>query len=227
MKRISLSLLVLLISISLLQAQKNSLDDSTAVYKDRYGKVLNKQQVQELTKGQFGIQTGKLADGRKVITIVPAEDSPREAQRKMIESFRKGLIGKKLSDFKFDDIKGNKLNRKELEGKVIVINFWFTSCKPCILEMPFLNELVAAYKDKDVVFIAPALDKEAGITKFLQKFTFNYQVVAGQEAYANKLQVENFPTHIIADKKGIIKQVEVGYNSGIKNILGKTIEGLL
>lgn len=153
--------------------------------------------------------------------------SSRAEQRKMIEFFKKGLLGKSLADFRFEDMKGNQLSKKELEGKIIVINFWFTGCRPCISEMPFLNELVASYKDKDVVFIAPALDRKENITKFLQKYSFDYQLVPDQERYAIKLSVENFPTHIIADKKGVIRQVEVGYNSGIKNILGKTIDGLL
>lgn len=152
---------------------------------------------------------------------------PRNQERaQLFESFKKSLVGKPLANFKFEDILGNKLEKKNLAGKVIVINFWFTSCQPCITEMPLLNNLVEAYKDTNVVFIAPALSSKESIEKFLKKYTFNYQVVADQEAYANKLRVEGFPTHIIADKKGIIRQVEVGYNPYIKETLGQRIDAL-
>jgi len=152
---------------------------------------------------------------------------PRNPERsKMFDSFKKSLIGKPLADFKFEDILGKNLEKKKLAGKVIVINFWFTSCQPCITEMPLLNNLVEAYKDTNVVFIAPAVSSKESIEKFLKKYTFNYQIVADQEAYASKLKVENFPTHIIADKKGIIRQVEVGYDSHIKEILGQRIDAL-
>lgn len=152
---------------------------------------------------------------------------PRNQERaNIVDNFKKSLLGKPLRDFKFEDINGNKLEKKNLAGKVIVINFWFTSCQPCIAEMPLLNNLVEAYKDTNVVFIAPAISSKESIDKFLKKNKFDYQIVADQEDYANLLRVENFPTHIIADKKGIIRQVEIGYNPHIKEILGQRIDAL-
>ena len=152
---------------------------------------------------------------------------PRNPDRtKMVDNFRKSLLGKPLRDFKFEDIHGNKLEKKKLAGKVIVINFWFTSCQPCINEMPLLNNLVEAYKDTNVVFIAPAISSKESIDRFLKKYTFNYQIVADQENYANLLKVENFPTHIIVDKKGIVRNVEIGYNPHIKETLGQYVESL-
>jgi peroxiredoxin len=153
--------------------------------------------------------------------------SRNDERAKIVDNFKKNLLGRPLADFKFEDNNGNKLQKKELSGKVIVMNFWFTSCKPCITEMPLLNELVAAYKDTSVVFLAPALDEKESIKKFLQKYTFNYQLVPEQEGYITKLRVQNFPTHIIADKKGIIRLVEVGYSSRIKETLSKKIDELL
>src|SRR5436853_6658072 len=83
---------------------------------------------------------------------------PHDPERaRMVDNFKKSLIGKPLADLSFVDLSGNKIQKKDLLGKVIVINFWFTSCQPCINEMPLLNNLVAAYKDTNVVFIAPAL----------------------------------------------------------------------
>jgi peroxiredoxin len=152
---------------------------------------------------------------------------PRDPERaKMVDNFKKSLLGKPLHDFKFEDILGNKLEKKKLEGKVIVINFWFTSCQPCISEMPLLNNLVEAYKDTNVVFIAPAISSIESIDRFLKKYTFNYQIVADQEDYASLLKVENFPTHIIVDRKGIVRQVEIGYNPHIKETLGQRIDAL-
>ena len=152
---------------------------------------------------------------------------PRNQERaQVVDAFRKSLLGKSLADFNFEDILGNKLKKANLKGKVIVINFWFTSCQPCISEMPLLNNLVAAYKDTNVVFIAPALSSKESIERFLKKYKFDYQIVPDQEEYAARLKVENFPTHIIVDKKGIIRQVEIGYNSMIKELLGQRIDAL-
>jgi len=99
---------------------------------------------------------------------------PRNQERnQIVEAFKKSLLAKSLADFNFEDISGNKLQKSHLKGKVIVINFWFTSCQPCISEMPLLNNLVAAYKDTNVVFIAPALSSKESIDKFLKKYKFD------------------------------------------------------
>jgi thiol-disulfide isomerase/thioredoxin len=153
--------------------------------------------------------------------------SRNDERAKITENFKKNLLGRPLADFKFEDNNGNKLHKKELAGKVIVMNFWFTTCQPCITEMPLLNELVAAYKDTSVVFLAPALNEKESITKFLQRYTFNYQIVPEQEGYITKLRAQNFPTHIVADKKGIIRLVEVGYSPRIKETLSRKIDELL
>jgi cytochrome oxidase Cu insertion factor (SCO1/SenC/PrrC family) len=153
--------------------------------------------------------------------------SRNEERAQITERFRKNLIGRSLADFRFTDHTGNKLHKKDLDGKIVVMNFWFTTCQPCITEMPLLNELVAAYKDTSVVFIAPALNVKEDIDRFLKKYAFNYQIVPDQTGYATKLGVQNFPTHIIADKKGIIRMVEVGYSSYIKGTLSNKIDELL
>ena len=160
--------------------------------------------------------------------VVSAQgNNSKVEERNKIAGLRKQLLGKPLTDFSFTDVDGNKLDKKELEGKVIVINFWYTSCGPCISEMPLLNELVDSFKGKDVVFLAPALDTKERISKFLQKHQFNYQIFPEQDSYAEKLKLEYFPTHIITDRKGIIRQVKIGYDERVKDILTTAINELL
>ena len=65
-----------------------------------------------------------------------------------------GLIGCKIPDFNVKTINNKVLNTQDFRGKVIVLNFWFTACSPCIAEMPALNMLEKEYHDSDVVFIA-------------------------------------------------------------------------
>ena len=46
------------------------------------------------------------------------------------------LIGKEALPFTATDIAGNNYTLESLKGKIIVINFWFVECKPCVMEMP-------------------------------------------------------------------------------------------
>ena len=141
--------------------------------------------------------------------------------------YRESLIGKSIKAFKLADLDNKNWDSNDLKGKVIVINFWFTACKPCILEMPHLNKLVAENKDKAVVFLAPAPEEEQQIKKFLKKYSFDYNIVPASLDFINELKIENFPTHLVVDKKGIIKQVLIGYADDIKEKLQAEINKLL
>jgi peroxiredoxin len=141
--------------------------------------------------------------------------------------YRESLIGKSIKAFKLADLDNKKWNSNDLKGKVIVINFWFTACKPCILEMPHLNKLVNENKDKPVVFIAPAPETDAQIKKFLKKYSFDYHIIPSSLEYITALGVENFPTHLVIDKEGIVRQVFIGYADDIKEKLQAEIDKLV
>lgn len=125
----------------------------------------------------------------------------------------KRLEGTKVEPFIVKDIHGKTYNSNDLKGKVIVMNFWFINCPPCVKEIPELNKLVDNYEE--VVFLAFALDDKEKLKPFLSKTNFKYNVIPDSEEFAKKHHIILYPTHIIIDKKGIIKHTLV---DDIKNI---------
>jgi thiol-disulfide isomerase/thioredoxin len=111
---------------------------------------------------------------------------------------------KEAKAFKAESVDGKPYDLSALRGKVVVVNFWFIGCAPCRVEMPGLNQLVTEFKDKDVVFLALALDSADDLRKFLKTMAFNYTIIAAAETISNSYEVSAFPTHIIIDKKGQI-----------------------
>lgn len=111
---------------------------------------------------------------------------------------------KEAKAFKADSLDGKSYDLSTLRGKVVVVNFWFIGCAPCRVEMPGLNQLVAEFKDKDVVFLALALDPADDLRKFLKTTAFNYTIIADAESISGSYEVSAFPTHIIIDRKGQI-----------------------
>ena len=59
----------------------------------------------------------------------------------------KGLIGCKAPDFDVTTITGERIKLAELKEKIVVVNFWFKACAPCIAEMPALNKLADEFKN--------------------------------------------------------------------------------
>lgn len=99
-------------------------------------------------------------------------------------------------------LRGEELDLAALRGKVVVLNFWFIGCIPCIVEIPGLNQLVEEFKGKDVVFIAFALDGEKSLRLFLKDKPFNYHIIPESREVAKQYDIRAFPAHVIIDKTG-------------------------
>ena len=102
---------------------------------------------------------------RRLITQYPDSDVSK------IVVGRLGLldrIGKPFELEFIDAIGGSPVSIKAMRGKVVVIDFWATWCRPCVAEMPRLKKLHAEYKDRGVEFIGVSLDfarEEGGFDK--------------------------------------------------------------
>lgn len=117
----------------------------------------------------------------------------------------------KLS-FSMVDDKGEKLELKDLKGKVIFLNFWATWCAPCIAEMPSINELAQTFKeDENVVFVM--LEVEGNHKKalnILQKRKFDLPVYFPRSNIPQELFYRTLPTTVVFDKKGNLVFKEMG-----------------
>lgn len=93
---------------------------------------------------------------------------------------------------------------EELNGKTIVLDFWFTRCAPCIASLPQLNHL--AKHNPDIVFLSVTVDPEEDIERFLNKMILNYPVGIDKERQVvNAFNVSAFPQTFLIDKKGIVQ----------------------
>ncbi len=136
--------------------------------------------------------------------------------------------GKQMApDFEVLTLEGKTLELSGLRGKVVVLNFWFIGCAPCRVEMPGLNTLTEDFKDKDVVFIAFALDAAEALKGFLEEKRFDYQIVAEASKIANLYGVKAYPTHIIINQNGQIEFMLTGGSPNRHEQLRPLIQNLL
>ena len=137
------------------------------------------------------------------------------------------LIGKMAPPFSVTDISGKQYTLDNLKGKIIVMNFWFIECKPCVMEIPELNKIVDTYQDKEVVFLGFALNDKLKIESFLKKKPYAHNLIPDSKEVVEKFKVGSFPTHILIDKNAMISFVTSGYGPTTIADLTKTIELLL
>jgi thiol-disulfide isomerase/thioredoxin len=97
------------------------------------------------------------------------------------------------------------------------------ACKPCVEEIPELNELVEKYEDKDVVFLGFALDNEKRLNSFLEKTPFKYHIFSESKKIIENYGVNSYPTHIIIDQSSDV----VFKTSGLSPTTVKSIENTI
>lgn len=118
----------------------------------------------------------------------------------------KALIGTKLPIDSLKTIDGKKISIIDNNGLPTLVNFWFTSCSPCILEMPELNKLKDEYKNK-VNFIAVTFDSKEKVLNLLEKHKFNFTHTVDARKEMNKLNNSMYPLNVFLDKNGIVRYV--------------------
>lgn len=151
-------------------------------------------------------------------------------------SYRYKLLGKKAPEFKIININGEKVSSDDFKGKTTLINFWEYGCVPCMEEIPALNKLKLIFeKDSMVQFLSfyynnisinpdtKALIFETnGNTSDQRKIKvdFKFTQIANSKRINDLYNVYGFPTNMIIDKNGIIRQIFVGAQEGDnKNLL--------
>jgi thiol-disulfide isomerase/thioredoxin len=143
------------------------------------------------------------------------------------------LTGKAMPDFKVTDISGNEWSLKDLKNRIIVLNFWFVECAPCIAEIPSLNKLVENYRSSNkVVFLSFANTSKDKMQKFLERKNFNYHHVAKEESikYLNDWGISSYPQNVIIYKGKIMYSFTGGTtteNEFIFNSLKQEIDKVL
>ena len=140
------------------------------------------------------------------------------------------LIGTFAPNFIVTTIDNQVLELSKLKGKVVMLNFWFTRCQPCIKEMPGLNKLVELYSAKDVAFISFAPETSGIVKEFLAIHPFNFKTVANSEPVRSE-QFKLFsawPYTILIDREGRISKMILAFpEENLVSYFQKLIDALL
>jgi len=127
----------------------------------------------------------------------------------LFRQFTEKYQGQSLPNLKLELMDGEVIQTDELKDKIVMINFWSTTCRPCIKEIPGLNKLQAKYKDQ-VVFLAPLPENKSDATKLLAKHPFQFDIAPDASEVFEQLEIEGYPKNFFINREGIIQYVEEG-----------------
>lgn len=127
----------------------------------------------------------------------------------------------------FTTLNGDRIEAEDLRGKILVINYWFVGCKPCIAEIPELNQLVAKYQEGEVIFLALANDPADRVASLLTRFPFDYTIIPDEMEFGMNLGIRAYPTHMFVDPEGKIVDLFSGQYEGVGNKISRKIKKLI
>jgi peroxiredoxin len=120
--------------------------------------------------------------------------------------------GNLAPSFQLNDLEGKTVSLGDLRGKPVILNFWATWCRPCVDEMPYLQQVREEWSAKGVMLLAINIDASSSeVSQFLQTHKLSLSVLLGYKAdVAGRYNIRYIPTTFFIDKDGIIQAVKVG-----------------
>ncbi len=97
---------------------------------------------------------------------------------------------------------GRVVRLGDFKGKVVFLNFWSTTCAPCIQEMAGMESLFDSLKNERVAFLAVTQEEESIVRGFLKKRTLRIPVFLSSEDPPPDLLPMGVPTTFILDTRG-------------------------
>lgn len=111
-----------------------------------------------------------------------------------------------LDDVTFVTLHGERLKLRDLRGKVVLVNFWATTCPACIKEMPELVQTYHQYHGRglEIIAMAASYDPPAFVKEFAERDGLPFHVALDtQEDVAKAFGgVKVVPTTFVLDKDG-------------------------
>ena len=140
---------------------------------------------------------------------------------------RANLLGTPSEEWTTTDLSGRMHALSDYRGKVVVLDFWYRGCGWCIRAMPQMKQVAAHFEGRPVVVFGMNTDQKEEDAQFvIDKMGLTYPNLKAT-GIPEKYKVSGFPTLVILDQKGVIRDVHVGYSPTLREEVVKSVEGLL
>ncbi|BFU95336.1 MAG: Thiol-disulfide oxidoreductase [Nitrospira sp.] len=117
------------------------------------------------------------------------------------------VVGSPAEDFQLVDLTGSTHSLGQYRGKVVLLNFWATWCKPCTTEMPAMQASYDKLRDKGFVVLAVnELEDDAKVREHIALYRHTFPVLMDRDnKVANQFGVYGLPVSLFIDEKGVIQ----------------------
>ena len=145
-----------------------------------------------------------------------------------LETF--GLCDRPAPAIEMPLVDGKSWRLADQTGRVVVLDFWSTGCRPCRRALPELAALAKEFADQEVVFAGVGLDPASCKDKIAElarenetPYAMGYGAVQAGRAY----EVRAIPCLVVVDRAGVVRGRLVGFSTTGQEVLRQSIQRLL
>lgn len=132
------------------------------------------------------------------------EGGEESTQGPIVENSYSIEVGKLAPNFTLENLDGEEVSLEEYRGKIVMLNFWATTCKFCVEEMPDMNKLQE--ENEDLVILAVNVrERRDKVKDYIENGGYDFEVLLDTKGnIAMDYLVSAFPTSYFIDKEGIL-----------------------
>jgi peroxiredoxin len=117
-----------------------------------------------------------------------------------------------VPDFSLTDLQGKSVSLSDFKGQNVYLNFWATTCPPCVDEMPRLQAVYDDWSKKGLVMLAIDIGEDsATVQDFIQSHSYTFPVLLDSRySVAGKYNIRFTPTNMFIDGEGKLRSQFIG-----------------
>lgn len=136
-------------------------------------------------------------------------------------------LGKAAEEWASKDLNGKPHRLADYRGKVVVMDFWYRGCGWCMFAMPQVNRLSEAFRDEPVAVLGMTIDEDEKDARIVvEAMGLKYPAIKAA-GIPPKYGVDGYPTLVVVDKVGKVREIHVGYSPHLYDELSEQIRTLL
>jgi len=180
-------------------------------------------QYEECRLNEFveGVDTSRLSLQSIPSHIVLKDYTPYKAPEPL-------KVGEAVPQWTLESLDGETVSFADLRGKIVLIDFFYKSCGPCIAAMPGLQRLYEKYHDKGfaMVGIDPFDDREE-VKELLSARGITYTILFSDKKLPSEYHVDGYPNLFLIGREGKLVKLYLGYREDLEERIEEEIVKLL
>lgn len=121
-------------------------------------------------------------------------------------------VGDVMYDFSVTTPSGETVTLSQMlsEKKMVLLNFWYTTCTYCVAEFPYMEEAYQQYIDDVGIIAVNPFEEDGAVSSFQQQYGLTFTMAKCPSSWSATFGISGYPTSIVIDRYGVICLVEAG-----------------